>query len=148
MKPLLAFSILAILLSSSCKSADKFTQFDLPYQAETTIPAALGINLPFDLPTPAIKSNIEQSYEVNNTRKSLIEEVSLKTLKLSIDEDDFDFLKKIKVFINAEGLNEIEIASKMEILDNQQILELDLNLDVNLMEYINKDQFTLKVARY
>lgn len=73
MKPLLAFSILAILLSSSCKSVDKFTQFDLPYQAETTIPAALGINLPFDLPTPAIKSNIEQSYEVNNTRKSLIE---------------------------------------------------------------------------
>ncbi len=130
----------------SCNSVDKLTQFDLPYTTKTTIPSVIGIDLPFNLPTPAIKTNVENTYSINNTKKDLVEAINLKSLELTLSgDDDFNFLKSIKIFINAEGLDELEIATKSNIDKDIQTLELDVHDDVNLMDYIHQDNFKLKV---
>jgi hypothetical protein len=68
-------SILAILIVtiSSCKKIDKLTQFNLTFNETITVPASSLINLPFNIITPDITSNSETAFEINDTRKDLIQ---------------------------------------------------------------------------
>jgi hypothetical protein len=139
---------LIIFTGSSCDKIDKLTQFQMAYNASVVIPSSTGINLPFNLFTPEIESNAESTFSVNNTRKDLIQEIKLTKLDLSItspSNGNFKFLKSITIFISAEGLSEIEIANKNDIPDNVgAFLSLDTK-DVDLKEYIKKDQFKLRL---
>lgn len=139
-------SSLVLIIISSCAKLDRLTQFDMDYEAKTSIPSSFGINLPFDLPTPPITTNVETTYSVNDTRKDLIEEISLTSLIISTSGDNnFDFMKRMKIFINADGLDEIEVASKAIIGANLQTIEFDVFSEIDLKDYINKDEFILKV---
>jgi len=139
---------LLILIASSCNKLEKLTQFQMQYTTSVVIPSSTGINLPINLFTPDIESNAESTFSLNNTRKDLIQEIKLTKLDLNISSPpngNFGFLKSIAIFISAEGLSEIEIASKDNIPDNGgSFLSLDTK-DVNLKEYITKDQFKLKL---
>ncbi|MEL7339729.1 MAG: hypothetical protein AAGM67_04520 [Bacteroidota bacterium] len=132
----------------SCEKVEEFTQFDLNYTASVTIPATAGINLPFDLFTPDIETDSESKFAVEDTRKELLQEVKLTKMDLTItspDDQRFDFLKEITVYIDAEGLGELIIAEKKEIPDN---IGAELSLDVSendIQEYIKKDGFKLRV---
>jgi hypothetical protein len=120
----------------------------MDYNTSVVIPSSTGINLPINLFTPDIESNAESTFSVNNTRKDLIQEIRLTKLDLKISSPpsaSFDFLKSITIFISAEGLPEIEIAAKDNIPDNVgAFLSLDTK-DVDLKEYIKKDQFKLRL---
>ncbi len=69
----LLFIIIFFWLSTGCKQVDKLTQFNIDYVESFTLPSTLGLNLPFNLKTPSIKTNSEEFFEVNDTRKNLIE---------------------------------------------------------------------------
>jgi hypothetical protein len=143
------FIILSILISLiGCKKIDELTQFDIKYDESLVIPASTGISLPFNLFTPDVKSNSESTFTVNDTRKDLIEEIVLKELNLTLtspSNGDFGFLKSIDIFISAEGLSEVKIAWKEDIPSNiDKFLELDLT-NIDLKEYIKKDEFSLRV---
>ena len=59
---------------------------------------------------------------------------------------DLGFLKSVTIYIKADGLSEIEVASSGEVSGTiGKTLELTTT-DYNLMEYIKKDSFTLKVT--
>jgi hypothetical protein len=143
---LLSISILAI---SSCKKLDEFTKFNMDFEETITIPASQGINLPFNILTPDISSNSESTFEINDTRKDLIEKINLVSMTLKIESPtsgNFNFLKNIELFINADGLEEVKMAYKLNMQDNNLV---ELNLDVNdtdLKEYIKKDKFQLRCA--
>jgi hypothetical protein len=140
---------LSVLLLSGCKEIDKLTHFNIDYTSFVTIPATVGINLPFDVLTPEIQTNSESKFEVNNTHKDLVEKIRLTELKLTIkspDSSDFSFLKSIKLYILADGLPELEVARKENIPDNQgNVLFLETASD-DLKEYIKKDSFALKAV--
>lgn len=141
-------SIIALLLFfGQCKEIDKLTQFDLDYTSEVTIPANAGINIPIDILTPDIETNTEDEFAVNDTRKDLVEEITLKEAKLRIlspDGQNFDFLKTIRIYIRAEGLDEQLIAWKENIADGSGS-ELALNTsDEDLKVYIKKESFKLR----
>ncbi|MCB9263228.1 MAG: hypothetical protein H6607_12710 [Flavobacteriales bacterium] len=144
----LLFFISIVYLLGGCKVADKFTQFDMEYKTTAIVKSASGINLPFDILTPDVESNSESTFEVNDTRKDLIEEIKLKHLDLLItspDGQNFDFLKSIAIYISADGLNEIKVAWKDDIPDgmgNNLVLETTEN---DLKEYIKKDKFNLRL---
>ena len=148
MKILLLFFSISFLINS-CQQIDKFTQFDMEYYAEVTVPATVGINLPVDLLTPSITSNAEQQFALNDTRKDLIEEIYLKQLDLNIttpSNADFSFLEEITVYINADGLPETEIAVKLPVPnDTGYSLSLDCSQS-DIQEYIKKDNFSLKLT--
>ncbi len=149
MKKLFLLTLFSLSLCQfSCKKVQELTQFDLNYSSEITIPSATGLNLPFAISTPDIPTNIESEFSVKDTNKDLIEKITLKSLKLSITnptEGNFDFLKSVEIYIKADGLDPVLIASKTNIEDG---LGKNISLDVTLTDikdYIKKDKFGLEV---
>lgn len=140
--------IVTILFSiTACDKLDDLTKFDLEYQSKVTIPATAGVDLPFNVFTPDMETNSESQFEVNNTRKDLIEEIKLTELQMVITSPtnaDFGFLNSIEVYISAEGLDEIKIAGKYITENVGNTLDVDV-LDIDLKEYIKKDQFNLRL---
>lgn len=137
-----------VIFISSCETVDKFTQFTMDYNSQVTIQSSVGIDVPVVLKTPEIESNAESQFEVNDTRKDLVEEILLQESTLTIsqpDDGDFSFLNDIELYINAEGLDEQLIASKENIPDDVgSELQLDIN-EVDLKNYIKKEEFTLNI---
>ncbi|MBT2162687.1 hypothetical protein [Zobellia barbeyronii] len=145
-KFLLILTVFSTLVS--CDKLDELTKFNLDYKSQVTIPASAVIDLPFDMFTPDMETNSDSQFEVNDTRKDLIEEIKLTKLQLEItspDDSDFSFLESLEVYISADGLDEIMIASK-EVVDENvgDVLDVDV-LDVDLKEYIKKDNFNLRM---
>jgi|TARA_R110002051_G_scaffold143507_5_gene216458 hypothetical protein len=140
--------ICIIALFSSCDKLDELTKFDMEYSQRATIPSSAGIDLPFDVFTPEMETNSESTFAVNDTRKDLIEEITLTELELvmiSPDGADFSFLNSIEVYISAEGLEEIRIAYLEEVPDNAgSVITLNTS-DTDLKEYIKKDEFSLRL---
>jgi hypothetical protein len=142
------FPISLLLLFVGCDKLDELTKFDITYNQKATIPSSTGIDLPVDVFTPETETNSESEFIVNDTRKDLIEEIKLMELELVITSPtgaDFSFLKSIEIFISAEELSEIKIASLTDIpYDGSNRLILDTS-DLDLKEYIKKDKFSLRL---
>lgn len=140
--------ITALTLLSSCKKLKKIVQFNLEYKTEIVVPSTVGAQLPFNVFTPDVTTNSEASFEANDTRKDLINEIILTQLQLTVKSpngEDFSFLKSAEVFINADGLDEKSVALISEVPDpvgNQ----IDLTPSgSDLAPYIKSDEFSLKV---
>ncbi len=148
MKKILLPIFIVLGLLASCDAIDELTKFDLDYQSNFSIPPTTLVNIPIALDTPDITTGSESSFESNNTHKDLIESIKLKTMTITIEtpeDGDFNFLKEIYIYINAEGLEEIEIANGIDLQNiNSNVLELNI-LDQELREYIKEDSFNLKV---
>lgn len=150
MRKFVALLALGLLFSTtSCKKIDELTQFTLDYQTEITIPSSVGINLPFSFPTPAIKTNSTSAFEVNDTRKDLIEQINLTELLLTLTSpqgSDFSFLKSIEIYISTANEPEILLAWKEDIEANVgSTLELETST-ADLQAYIKADEFNLRAS--
>ena len=146
MRKYISIIVLAFIVSS-CSKLDELTKFNMDYDTQVTIPSSAGINLPFDVLTPDTETNSESTFESNDTRKDLVEEIKLTKLQLALtspSEADFSFLESIEVYISAEGLDEILIASKTEIPETVSTLDLEVS-DTDLKEYIKKDNYSLRL---
>lgn len=143
------FIILSILLLSGSCHLDEKIAFDIDYNSEATIPSIAIIDLPFEIPIPPISTNINKKLESINSKKDYLNTAKLKEITLSaLDPDDqsFNFLKNIEIYIKADGLDEIKIAEKHDIPDDiGNELTLDVNKDEDLSEYIKKDEFNLRI---
>lgn len=148
MKSLTIFFTLTVIFFSSCETLKELTRFELDFNTSTTIPASTGVNLPFNVFTPDIETNTESDFAANNASMDLVEQIKLKTIKLTIQSPsngDFGFLKSIGVFLSADDLPEIKIAWKEDVpLTTGKILELDVSGD-DLQEYIKKESIKLKL---
>jgi len=134
-------------ISGGCSQIDKLTQFSLDYNETFVIPSVIGLNLPFNILTPNIKTNSKQVFEINDTRKDLVEEIQLEKLALNIIDPadaDFSFLESIEIYITAEGLEEVLVAWKYDIDDSVgSSIILETSGD-DLAPYIILDEFSLK----
>jgi hypothetical protein len=141
------FLVSLLLFSVSCEEADDLTKFDIEYEEPFTVPATLGIDTPISIPTPDITTDYEEKFSGNDTKKDLVEKIFMKELVLSIkspQEADLSFLKSLTIYINAEGMEETEIASRESISnDIGSTLEMETS-GVDLKEYIFKDSFNLR----
>lgn len=136
-----------ILVFTGCDKLDELTKFNMDYDTQVTIPSTTGINLPFDVLTPNTETNSESTFESNDTRKDLVEEIKLTKLQLEVttpSDADFSFLESIEVYISAEGLDEILIASKVEVPESVSALDREV-MDTDLKEYIKKDNYSLRL---
>jgi hypothetical protein len=137
-----------ILYLGSCHLDEKIA-IDIDYNTEATIPSIIGIDLPFEIPIPAISTNINSKLESVNSKKEYLHTAKLQELTISAlnpEDQSFNFLKKIEVYIKADGLDEVKIAEKQVIPEDiGNELDLDVNKDQDLSEYIKKDKFNLRV---
>ena len=145
-KILVLFS--AILAFTSCDKLDELTKFDMDFKTSVVIESAVNVNLPFSVQSPDVETNSESEFEINDTRKDLIEDIRLKELNLIIttpDDGDFTFLESLEVFISADGLEDVKIASITEVPDTvDNTIDLE-TFDIDIKEYIKKDKFSLKL---
>ncbi|GAA4843588.1 hypothetical protein GCM10023331_30680 [Algivirga pacifica] len=120
----------------------------MDYQTEVEVPSLIGIEFPLKVLTPKIETNSESTFALNDTRKDMVEQVLLKELTLSVTTPsggDFSFLESMTVFLTAEGLEEIEVASIKNIpwqVGNTLTLT---PTGADLQEYIKKDEFQLRL---
>lgn len=121
----------------------------MDYQESIVIPSTIGLNLPFNLATPEIKTNSEEIFEFNHTRKHLIDKVVLEQLSLKISDPtdaDFSFLRSIEIFISADSQEEVRVAW---IHDIENTVGNSISLETseeNLAPYIIQDEFSLRFS--
>jgi len=136
-----------MLLAVSCEEVNELTKFDIEYDKSFTVPAKLVIETPMSIPTPDITTNSEEKFSGNDTKKDLIEEIVLKELVLTLESptnSDLSFLKSLTLYIDADGMDETEIASSESIPDDiGKSLEMETP-SVDLKEYIFKDSFSIR----
>jgi len=144
----LAFGLISMILLNSCHLDEKIA-FNLDFNNEAKIPSIIGVNLPIEIPIPAITTNISKELSANNSKIEYLNTAFLKELTITSKDpkdQDLDFIKKIELYIKADGLEEIKIAEKLDISDD---IDTELNLDVfdnkDLSDYIKKDKFELKI---
>lgn len=147
MRKSIIFSALALLLMLSCEEVDKILTFRINDQtsirlAQNTSP----ISLPLEIPTPEVTSNSEQQYENNKTHASLVKDVKLEELKLTITNPSaktFSFLNTIRIFISSSETDEIELAFAENISSHSNTLELTTTNE-KLDAYIKASSYNLR----
>ncbi len=153
MKIIRAFFVLMVILivslvSSGC-NPEKFTTFTMgPFKTSVTIPgnALVGTiidTLPFSSEVP---TNASQTFNGHSTSSSLIDEVFLSEMKLTVTNPaggNMNFFKDIYIIISADGLPEKEIAYAKDIADGTTILDMT-ETNENLKSYLSAAQFKLK----
>ncbi len=146
-KNFILYLLSAVLLLSSCDALDSLTQFNMDMSEEVTIDPTIPINVPFDIPTPQITLNTEKTFELNNTKKNLVQEIKLKNLSMTVTSptgEDFSILNSIEIYIAADSLPEEKIAYLDNIPDS--VSKIDLNtVPIDLKDYILKDNFNLRI---
>ena len=149
-KNLLFACLLGVSLASCDKEAIKEklqfelkqgTAFTIPafnYVSDTTITVSVG-NIP---------TNSSKVFQEKGTSPDLIKSVSVKEVKLTAKNpvtETFDFVKNVKLYISADGLSEILLASIDSIPVNSSTVTLKTSGE-SMLEYIKKDNISLKVS--
>jgi len=145
-KKLLAALILLVYLAG-CEAIDELTIFTMDYYIETTISSAAGVNLPFNLYTPAISTNSSSEFELKDTRKDLIEEIKLQSLQLEVslpENGDLSFLQSIEIYANGDGLEEKLIAWNNSVNTSEKTVALETTTD-DLQQYLKLDVISLRI---
>lgn len=137
----LLFSLFSIL---SCKKINQLLTFDISNSENIKIPASTLINVPIISPVPVTASS-EESFENNNTKASLVKDVVLKKLTLTITDpatENFNFLKNIKIFIGTDQNDKILLASLDNVPTDVSTIEL-ISSNSKLDKYIKASSYTL-----
>lgn len=97
-----------------------------------------------------VTTNTTQTFSNNNTKADLLEKVLLKKLVLTITSPSaqkFDFLKSADIFISADGLPEVMVASIDNIDDATVGNSVEMTPSTSdLKEYLKKSEITIRVA--
>ena len=147
MKRISIFFIVMVLFSAACKKVDELTKFNMEFNTEVTVPSNTLINLPLDLITPDMTTNYEETFSANDTRKDLVEKITIDKITITVKSPQgtkLDFLKSITVYISADGIPEKEVASRYDIPDGLTSLDLGYVTD-NLKEFLTRDKIRLRV---
>jgi hypothetical protein len=110
--------LFTVLIVCQCKQVDDLLTFTIANQVTITVPSNSPLNLPIELATPDVTTNSNQTFANNNTEASLVKDVKLQELKLTIQTPTgktFSFLKSIEVYISTNSSNEILLASLADV---------------------------------
>lgn len=134
-----------LLFSQSCDEVDELLTFTIKNQTELEIENQIPVDTPFNVPTPDINSQSSQTFESNNTAASMVKEITLEKLELSIvspDDFTFSFLKSIEIYISAGDEEQVMIASKDNIPEDATVVDMDTQSE-NLRPYLIQDTYDL-----
>ena len=150
MKKIYGLILLAGIISiTGCKKFEEKTQFTYSIEEDVTIPSNIGINLPFNIPTTDVETNIDHELEIRNKKKKRIEQIKLTQLELTIKSPsgaNFNFLKDISIYLEAEGLPKTLVAEQKNLQNtNATYLSIPTEKDKDLSQYIKKDKVNIHV---
>ena len=138
-----------IIIFSGCKIIDELTHFDIDYNYTFTLPAFGGINLDnLNIESNDVENDTESTFEINDTRKDLVERATLKKFNVTILEPTdatFIFINKVEIFVKTDELEEKLIAWKDNISnDIGNYLELETTSS-DLKKYLTSDAIRVRL---
>ena len=148
MKKILFLSIF-ILGLSACDKIDKFTQFSVDYTTAFDVPVDATTQTPLELGIFALGAD-NDIFSEYDTSKDLIDKATLKNIQLSINDNsnnnqNFDFLTDIEIYLLADDLPTLRVAWKNDLQNSgENSFELE-HLSDNLVEYFKKDKVKIKI---
>lgn len=140
---------LFIFIFYGCKLIDELTHFDIEYNFTFTLPAFGGINLDnLNIESPDVVNDTESTFEINDTRKDLVERATLKKFNVTILEPtnaEFTFLNKIEIFVETDALDAKLIAWRDNIPnDIGNYLKLETT-NSDLKKYLTSDAIRVRL---
>ncbi|WP_316635520.1 hypothetical protein [uncultured Flavobacterium sp.] len=136
---------LAVFLNS-CNTVDDLLTFTISNNTSIQIKSTSPINLPSEIITPEVTTNSSAEFANNKTKASLVKDVKLKSLNLTItDPTDktFTFLKSIHLYISTTDSDEIELAYQDNISATSNTIDL-VCTDAKLDQYIKADKYKIR----
>jgi len=142
------FLLSLIIFFCACHQVDALITFSISDETTFTIESTALLDLPIDIPTPDVTTNSNRKFENNNTSASLVKDIRLEAMHLTITSpagETFDFLKSIHLDISTNSSNEVELA----FLDNVPVgvSAIDLQTtDARLDTYVKSSSYRLRTA--
>ncbi len=138
-----------IFIFYGCKIIDELTHFDVDYNYTFTLPSFGGINLDnLNIESKDLENDTESTFEINDTRKDLVERATLKKFNVTILEPidaKFTFINKVEIFVETDALEEKLIAWKENIpADIGNYLELETTSS-DLKKYLTSDAIRVRL---
>ncbi len=131
-----------LLLLWSCNAFRGTTEFTVEHKTTFTVePTA-----PITFPTPEVTTHSKQTFENHDTKASLVEEVRLRNMKLTIvspESTDFSFLEEIVIYLSTDNEPEIQIAHLSDVPQQAQQIEL-ITTDSKLDPYLKAEEYTIR----
>src|SRR5687767_5075096 len=106
-------TILFLTVLSYCKEVEKLLTFTITDETEFTVESSSPLNLPIEIVTPTVTTNSNQKFENNNTKASLVKDIKLTELRLTVTNPTgktFSFMRSVHIYISTDQNNEIELA--------------------------------------
>ncbi len=138
--------LLFVVVATACEKIDDLLTFYI--EEEETFAIESGFPLGALIPaTPfTVTTNSEETFKNNKTRAGLVKDVSLNRLELTItapETQNFDFLKRIELYISSEKQPEVKIAYLDEVPAGTTVLKLK-STNAKLDEYIKGNSYTIR----
>ena len=143
---IIALTAFGSVFFSSCNTVDDLLTFTISNNTSITIKSTSPVNLPSEIFTPEVTTNSSAEFENNKTKASLVKDVKIRSLKLSItDPSDktFTFLKSIHLYISTSNSDEIELAYADNINVSSNTIDL-ICTDQKLDQYIKADSYKIR----
>lgn len=140
------YVLLAGVFMCACDEIDELLTFRVNDRTNIRIESTSPLNLPLEVPTPAVTSDSRQQFENNNTNADLVRDVKLEQLKLTITQPSgktFSFLKSIRIFISTDQNAEMQLASLDNISTNSGMVDL-VPVQEKLDPYIKAPAYRLR----
>lgn len=143
---LIALSLFLSLFLSSCDAVDDLLTFNISNEASIKIKSTSPINLPTEIIMPDVTTNSSAEFENNKTKASLVKDVKLRSLQLSITDPadkTFTFLKSVHLYISTTDSDEVELAYQDNIMSTTNKIDL-ICTDKKLDQYIKADSYKIR----
>lgn len=143
---LIAVTLLLSLFFTSCDAVDDLLSFTISNEASIKIKSTSPLNLLTEIVTPDVTTNSSAEFENNKTKASLVKDVKIRSLKLSISDPSdktFTFLKSIHLYISTSNSEEIELAYQDNINSSSNTIDL-ICTDKRLDQYIKADSYKIR----
>ncbi|WP_373046781.1 hypothetical protein [Vulgatibacter sp.] len=133
--------LLALGIALALPACDSLDTFEVPVEGTAQIPGSPLGSVPIDnlpLEIPGLNNfSFEKSFKDNGISADDVESVKLTSLVFGVTEPEggtIDFLQKIEVFAEADGVEKRKIAEKSSIPDGATSVSLDV-MDVEFKPY-------------
>jgi len=127
------------------KEVDKLTEFDMSYSTETTVPATTyTADVPVDISTPEIPTNVNTKFTSENTAVNLVDEIKMTRFNISAVSGNLDFLKSFTIFIKTSA-GETQVATKSNIPAGSTSVAADLS-GANIKDHMTKDKIQFRIS--
>lgn len=144
---LLALAVSSFIFMGGCLS--KYTSVNFDYTTEGLVQTnAITTSGTQTFGETVLTSGLKAELEKNNTSLDLLDELTLKSATVSIENDstaNFDNVEMVELYLASDGLADVLIASKNPVSNGVNSVSLDVNSTENLANYLKANSFSYKI---